>query len=50
MAVTLFRMVGHLCRSIVVANALGSLALLAMMMLGGFVLTKSQIHPWYAAT
>lgn len=46
MAVTLFRMIGHVTRSIVVANACGSLALLAMMMLGGFVLTKSQIHPW----
>ena len=47
MAVTLFRCIGHVTRSIVVANACGSLALLAMMMLGGFVLTKSQIHPWW---
>lgn len=46
MAVTLFRAIGHLARSIVVANAVGSLSLLAIMMMGGFVLTKSQIHPW----
>ena len=43
MAVTLFRCIGHVARSLVVANAVGSLALLAIMMLGGFVLTKSQV-------
>ena len=49
MAVTLFRTVGHLSRNIVVANAVGSLSLLAIMMLGGFVLTKEQIHPWWVS-
>ncbi|KAK9829075.1 hypothetical protein WJX72_003763 [[Myrmecia] bisecta] len=47
MAITLFRAIGSLARNLVVANALGSLSLLIIMLLGGFVLTPPQIHPWW---
>ena len=46
-AVTLFRMIGALGRNLVVANALGSLVLLVLVMLGGFSLSKHYIHPWW---
>jgi ABC-type multidrug transport system permease subunit len=45
-AVTLFRAIGSLARNLVVANALGALVLLLLLLLGGFVLTKAFIHPW----
>ena len=48
-AVTLFRMIGAWARSLVVANAIGALALLVLLLLGGFVLTKQFVHPWSAA-
>ena len=35
-----------LARNLVVANALGCLVLLLLLLLGGFVLTKEYIHPW----
>ena len=47
MGVTLFRTMGHLARNIIVANALGALVMLAVVMLGGFLLTKHQMHPWW---
>ena len=46
MAITLFRMVGALTRNIVVANALGSLTMLLVLMMGGFVIPKQAVHPW----
>lgn len=45
MAVTLFRAIGALARDLVVANAVGSLSLLAIMMMGGFVLPRNQVSP-----
>lgn len=48
-AVTLFRSIGALARNLVVANALGALVLLLLLLLGGFVLTKRYIHPWSAS-
>ena len=47
-AITLFRMIGALARNLVVANALGSLVLLVLVMLGGFSLSKHYIHPWWS--
>jgi ABC-type multidrug transport system ATPase subunit len=47
MAISLFRAIGALSRNIVVANALGSLALFMLLLVGGFVLVKEQIHPWW---
>ena len=46
MAICLFRAIGALSRDLVVANAVGSLALLAIMMMGGFVIPKASVHPW----
>ncbi|DBB05992.1 hypothetical protein WJX82_004698 [Trebouxia sp. C0006] len=46
MAICLFRTIGALARDLVVANAIGSLALLAIMMMGGFVIPKASVHPW----
>ena len=46
MAICLFRAIGALARDLVVANALGSLSLLAIMMMGGFVIPKASVHPW----
>ena len=46
MAICLFRAIGALSRDLVVANACGSLALLTIMLMGGFVIPKSSVHPW----
>ena len=46
MAICLFRAIGALARDLVVANALGSLALLTIMLMGGFVIPKASVHPW----
>ena len=43
MAITLFRMVGALTRNIVIANALGSLTMLLILMMGGFVIPKQNV-------
>jgi len=47
MAVALFRLIGALGRSMVVANTFGSFALLVVFVLGGFILSKQSIHPWW---
>ncbi|KAL3144459.1 hypothetical protein ABBQ32_004202 [Trebouxia sp. C0010 RCD-2024] len=46
MAICLFRAIGALARDLVVANAVGSLSLLTIMLMGGFVIPKSFVHPW----
>ena len=40
MSVTMFRAIGGLTRNLVVANACGSLFLLIILLMGGFVLAK----------
>ena len=45
MAITQFRTVGALTRNIVVANACGSLTLLLTLMMGGFVIPKTNVSP-----
>ncbi|KAF5748216.1 pleiotropic drug resistance protein 1-like isoform X2 [Tripterygium wilfordii] len=47
MASGLFRFMGALGRNIIIANTLGSFALLAIMVLGGFILSKDDIKPWW---
>lgn len=48
MAVTLFRAIGALARDLVVANAVGSLSLLLIMMMGGFVLPRAEVRIAFA--
>lgn len=47
MAISLFRALGALARNIVIANALGALVLMFIIMLGGFVLPRGYVHPWW---
>ncbi|CAI5480132.1 unnamed protein product [Closterium sp. Yama58-4] len=43
-AMSLFRLIGALGRSMVVSNTFGSFALILLFLLGGFVLAKGDIH------
>ncbi|CAI5967831.1 unnamed protein product [Closterium sp. NIES-64] len=43
-AISLFRLIGALGRSMVVSNTFGSFALILLFLLGGFVLAKGDIH------
>ena len=47
MAVSLFRLMGSIGRSMVVTNTLGSFSLLIIFVLGGFIIAKRDIHPWW---
>ncbi|CAA6674583.1 unnamed protein product [Spirodela intermedia] len=47
MANGLFRLVGALGRSMVVANTFGTFALLVVMVLGGFVLAQENVKKWW---
>ncbi|KAM7490318.1 hypothetical protein LguiA_033239 [Lonicera macranthoides] len=46
-ASALFRFIGSLGRNIIVANTFGSFALLAVMVLGGFILSREDIQSWW---
>ncbi|KAK4857178.1 hypothetical protein QYF36_025378 [Acer negundo] len=47
MALGLFRMMASLARDIVIANTFGSAALLIIFLLGGFIIPKDMIKPWW---
>ncbi|BBN19277.1 ATP-binding cassette, subfamily G (WHITE), member 2, PDR [Marchantia polymorpha subsp. ruderalis] len=47
MASALFRLIAGICRTMVVANTGGSLALLVVFVLGGFLLPRTSIKPWW---
>jgi ABC-type multidrug transport system permease subunit len=47
LAIALFRTIGALGRSMVIANTFGSFALLVVFLLGGFILARQDIHPWW---
>ncbi|XP_050366553.1 pleiotropic drug resistance protein 1-like [Argentina anserina] len=47
MASGLFRFMGALGRNIIVANTFGSFALLAVLVLGGFILSRENIRSWW---
>ncbi|KAL2642603.1 hypothetical protein R1flu_010190 [Riccia fluitans] len=47
MALALFRLIGALARTMVVANTFGSFALLVVLLLGGFILSKDSIHDYW---
>ncbi|EES01392.1 ABC transporter G family member 38 [Sorghum bicolor] len=46
MAAGLFRLVSGLCRTVIITNSAGSLAVLFMFTLGGFILPKDAISKW----
>jgi len=45
MAVALFRFIGAVGRSMVIANTFGSFALIVVFLLGGFILSKRKFYP-----
>ncbi|XP_073124129.1 pleiotropic drug resistance protein 1-like [Henckelia pumila] len=47
MASGLFRFVGALGRNIIVANTFGSCALITVLVLGGFILSRDDIKKWW---
>jgi ABC-type multidrug transport system permease subunit len=47
MSSAMFRAIAGLCRTMVVANTGGSFALLIIFMLGGFIMPRTQIKPWW---
>ncbi|KAL6560039.1 Pleiotropic drug resistance protein 2 [Orobanche gracilis] len=46
MALSLFRFIGALGRTMVVANTFGTFTLLLIFVLGGFIIAKDDIQPW----
>ncbi|XP_007016113.2 PREDICTED: ABC transporter G family member 31 [Theobroma cacao] len=47
MAIGLFRMLAGIARDTVVANTFGSAALLVIFLLGGFLIPKDKVKPWW---
>ncbi|KAJ7951716.1 Pleiotropic drug resistance ABC transporter [Quillaja saponaria] len=47
MAAALFRFIAGVCRTMIIANTGGSLVLLVLFMLGGFILPKGEIPNWW---
>ncbi|XP_022752647.1 ABC transporter G family member 31 isoform X2 [Durio zibethinus] len=47
MAIGLFRMLAAIARDTVIANTFGSFALLIVLLLGGFLIPKDKIKPWW---
>ena len=46
MAVTMFRAAGTVIRIMMVANAVGALAMLLILLMGGYIIPKYNVHPW----
>ncbi|KAK3033865.1 hypothetical protein RJ639_032770 [Escallonia herrerae] len=47
MASALFRFIGSVGRNVIVANTFGSFALLTVLVLGGFVMSRDNIKKWW---
>ncbi|XP_021295062.1 ABC transporter G family member 35-like [Herrania umbratica] len=47
MAAGLFRLIAGLCRTMIIANTGGTLTLLLVFLLGGFIIPKGQIPKWW---
>ncbi|XAR67679.1 Xenobiotic-transporting ATPase [Bertholletia excelsa] len=47
MAAGIFRLIAGVCRTMIIANTGGSLTLLLVFMLGGFILPKGHIPKWW---
>lgn len=48
MASAVFRFIGALGRNLIVANTIGSFSFLAILVLGGFILSRNDIKDWWA--
>ncbi|KAL7162523.1 hypothetical protein ACSBR2_042921 [Camellia fascicularis] len=48
MAAGIFRLIAGACRTMIIANTGGALTLLLLFLLGGFILPKHQIPPWWS--
>ncbi|KAE8705821.1 Pleiotropic drug resistance protein 3 [Hibiscus syriacus] len=47
MSIALFRVMGSLGRNMIVANTFGSFAMLVVMTLGGYIISRDQIPRWW---
>lgn len=47
MSSALFRLIAGLCRSMIIANTGGSVGLLIVFVLGGFIIPRTSIKPWW---
>ncbi|KAK1312861.1 ABC transporter G family member 31 [Acorus calamus] len=47
MALGLFRMIAAVARDMIIANTFGSVAIMVFFLLGGFILPKDVIKPWW---
>ncbi|KAL0427048.1 UNVERIFIED_CONTAM: ABC transporter G family member 32 [Sesamum latifolium] len=47
MSIGLFRLMGSLGRNMIVANTFGSFAMLIVMALGGYIISRDRIPPWW---
>lgn len=47
MASSLFRLMAALGRDVIVASTVGSFALLVVLVLGGFVISREDVHKWF---
>ncbi|KAK8707089.1 hypothetical protein V6N13_058155 [Hibiscus sabdariffa] len=47
MSIALFRVMGSLGRNMIVANTFGSFAMLVVMALGGYIISRDQIPTWW---
>ncbi|KAK2645799.1 hypothetical protein Ddye_020994 [Dipteronia dyeriana] len=47
MSIGLFRVIGSLGRNMIVANTFGSFAMLVVMALGGFIISRERIPSWW---
>eukprot|EP00850_Spirogloea_muscicola_P018226 SM000165S02187 [mRNA] locus=s165:830:10558:+ [translate_table: standard] len=43
----IFKVIGALARTMTIANTFGGFGLLVVLIMGGFVLAKPDIHPWW---
>ncbi|KAJ7531928.1 hypothetical protein O6H91_14G065000 [Diphasiastrum complanatum] len=47
MSLGLFRFIASLGRTMIVSNTFGSFALLVVFVLGGFIVSRDNVHPWW---
>ncbi|GAA0140844.1 ATP-binding cassette [Lithospermum erythrorhizon] len=47
-ASAMFRFIGALGRTLIIANTFGAFALLTVLVMGGFILSREDIRPWWS--